>query len=236
MGFDVEKVTKKFFEQFKLQHTALLDISLGIQGIDNEADRRWYASIVLNRLMFVYFLQRKGFINNGETLYLQNKLKEIQQRGKDLFYSQFLLALFFEGFGTPYDKRDINIQSLIGDIKYLNRGLFLQHNIERKYPNITISDAGFEQIFDLFSRYSWNLNDTPEDKENEINPAILGYIFEKYINQKAFGAYYTRPEITEYLCDRTINKLILDRVNQSTVYQFESITELLTRLDANRYL
>lgn len=249
VGFDVEKVTKKFFEQFKLQHTALLDISSGIQGIDNEADRRWYASIVLNRLMFVYFLQRKGFIDNGETLYLQNKLKESQQRGKDLFYSQFLPALFFEGFGTPYDKRDINIQSLIGDVKYLNGGLFLQHNIEQKYPNIAISDTGFKQIFDLFERYSWNLNDTPEGSENEINPAVLGYIFEKYINQKAFGAYYTRPEITEYLCDRTINKLILDRVNQSaktwgeastspkvfkrTVYQFESITELLTRLDAN---
>jgi hypothetical protein len=233
VGFDVERVTKKFFEQFKLQHTALLDISSGIQGIDNEADRRWYASIVLNRLMFVYFLQRKGFINNGETLYLQNKLNESQQRGTDLFYSQFLPALFFEGFGKPQYERDSNIQGLIGDVKYLNGGLFLQHQIEQKYPNIAISDAGFEQIFDLFARYSWNLNDTPEGSENEINPAVLGYIFEKYINQKAFGAYYTRPEITEYLCDRTINKLILDRVNQSRVYQFESITELLTRLDAN---
>lgn len=233
VGFDVERVTKKFFEQFKLQHTALLDISSGIQGIDNEADRRWYASIVLNRLMFVYFLQRKGFINNGETLYLQNKLNESQQRGTDLFYSQFLPALFFEGFGKPQYERASNILGLIGDIKYLNGGLFLQHQIEQKYPNIAIFDAGFDQIFKLFAHYSWNLNDTPEGSENEINPAVLGYIFEKYINQKAFGAYYTRPEITEYLCDRTINKLILDRVNQSRVYQFESITELLTRLDAN---
>jgi hypothetical protein len=57
------------------------------------------------------------------------------------------------------------------------------------------------------------LDDTPGGKDDEINPDVLGYIFEKYINQKAFGAYYTRPEITEYLCDRTINKLILDRVN-----------------------
>ncbi len=233
VGFDVERVTKKFFEQFKLQHTALLDISSGIQGIDNEADRRWYASIVLNRLMFVYFLQRKGFINNGETLYLQNKLNESQQRETDLFYSQFLPALFFEGFGKPQYERASNILGLIGDIKYLNGGLFLQHQIEQKYPNIAISDAGFDQIFKLFAHYSWNLNDTPEGSENEINPAVLGYIFEKYINQKAFGAYYTRPEITEYLCDHTINKLILDRVNQSRVYQFESITELLTRLDAN---
>ena len=42
---------------------------------------------------------------------------------------------------------------------------------------------------------------------------MLGYIFEKYINQSAFGAYYTRTEITEYLCERTIHRLILDAVN-----------------------
>jgi len=49
----------------------------------------------------------------------------------------------------------------------------------------------------LFQSYSWNLNDTPGGEDNEINPDVLGYIFEKYINQKAFGAYYTRPEITD---------------------------------------
>gem|GEM_PF-1703178 len=49
-----------------------------------------------------------------------------------------------------------------------------------------------------------------------------GCIFKKYINQKEFGAYYTRPEITEYLCDRTINKLILDKVNAER-WQFGSI-------------
>ena len=49
-----------------------------------------------------------------------------------------------------------------------------------------------------------------------------GCIFEKYISQKEFGAYCTRPEITEYLCDRTINKLILDKVNAER-WQFGSI-------------
>jgi len=80
------------------------------------------------------------------------------------------------------------------------------------------------------------LDDTPEGKDDEINPDVLGYIFEKYINQKAFGAYYTRPQITEYLCDRTIHKLIVDRVNDaiSDKYKpFEDINELLVKLDAN---
>ncbi|WP_341731106.1 DNA methyltransferase [Microcoleus sp. EPA2] len=210
-GLDVERVTKKFFEEFKQQHVEFLSV---IRGIDKETDRRWYTSVLLNRLMFVYFLQRKGFIDSGKMLYLQEKLAESKQRGTDLFYSEFLKTLFFEGFAKPQHERTSEVETLIGNIKYLNGGLFLEHPIEQNYPNIAIPDAAFEKILDLFARYSWNLDDTVGGKENEINPAVLGYIFEKYINQKAFGAYYTRPEITEYLCDRTINKLILDKINE----------------------
>ncbi|MDJ1181561.1 hypothetical protein PJF56_22090 [Roseofilum sp. BLCC_M91] len=76
-------------------------------------------------------------------------------------------------------------------------------------------------------------NDRPdaEKESNEINPDVLGYIFEKYINQKQFGAYYTRPQITEYLCDRTINKLILDRVNRHANQEFTDIKQLLGSLN-----
>ncbi len=271
-GLDVERVTKKFFEEFKQQHVEFLSV---IRGIDKETDRRWYTSVLLNRLMFVYFLQRKGFIDSGKMLYLQEKLAESKLRGTDLFYSEFLKTLFFDGFAKPQHERNSQVETLIGNIKYLNGGLFLEHPIEQNYPNIAIPDAAFEKILDLFARYSWNLDDTVGGKENEINPAVLGYIFEKYINQKAFGAYYTRPEITEYLCDRTINKLILDRVNKGghggtapteenqhfvgvvppclpqfvgvappclpqlegghggTAPTYETITELLTNLDAN---
>ncbi|MCT7979637.1 ATP-binding protein [Laspinema olomoucense] len=229
-GLDVERITKKFFEDFKQQHLEFLS---AIRGIDKEGDRRWYTSVLLNRLMFVYFLQRKGFIDGGKTLYLQEKLTESQQRGTDLFYRDFLPALFFDGFAKPVDQRSPAVMALIGDIKYLNGGLFLTHQIEQNYPDIAIPDEAFEKVFALFAGYSWNLDDTLEGKENEINPAVLGYIFEKYINQKAFGAYYTRAEITEYLCDKTINKLILDRINQANApRQFETITELLTKLDA----
>ncbi|MEH2459263.1 Eco57I restriction-modification methylase domain-containing protein [Nostoc sp.] len=124
---------------------------------------------------------------------------------------------------------------MVGKVKYLNGGLFLKHQIEDKY-DISIVDEAFEQVLDLFGRYSWNLDDTPEGKDDEINPDVLGYIFEKYINQKAFGAYYTRPQITEYLCDRTIHKLIVDRVNDALSdkdKRFEDINELLIKLDAN---
>jgi len=75
-GFDVERVTKQFFQDFEGLHQAFC---LEIEGIDSESDRRWYASVLLNRLMFVYFLQRRYFLDNGNALYLQNKLRLCQQ-------------------------------------------------------------------------------------------------------------------------------------------------------------
>ena len=58
-AFDVEKVTKKFYDQFKKEHDAFLKFT---KGIPDEKLQRWYASVMLNRLMFIYFIQKKGFL------------------------------------------------------------------------------------------------------------------------------------------------------------------------------
>ena len=224
-ALDVERVTKKFYKEFK-EH--LEWFVRQIQGVEHENDRRWYASVILNRLMFVYFLQDKGFVD-GNPNYLQDKLA--QHQGRD-YYKAFLCVLFFEGFAKAAPNRSDEAIELLGNIKYLNGGLFLKHRIE-KDNTIAISNEAFERTLALFERYSWNLDDTPGGQDDEISPSVLGYIFEKYINQKEFGAYYTRPEITEYLCDRTINKLILDKINVESKRRFESIEDLLFNLDTD---
>ena len=239
-SLDVEKVTKKFYKEFQLEHQEFLE---HVHGIDNEGDRRWYTSVILNRLMFVYFLQKKGFIDGGKTQYLRKKLTESQKRGSDRFYNEFLETLFFEGLAKPERDRSPEVQRTLGQVCYLNGGLFLKHSIElNERYHIQIPDEAFDRVFTLFDKYSWHLDDRPGGKPNEINPDVLGYIFEKYINQKAFGAYYTRPEITEYLCDRTINKLILDRVNAAMakmprdpheIQEFESIDDMVMHMDAS---
>lgn len=230
-SLDVERVTKKFYNEFSTLRVDFIDM---IQGIDREADRFWYASVLLNRLMFIYFLQKRGFIqNNGN--YLDDKLEESKERGQDRYYSEFLNALFFEGFAKPENQRTDEAKALLGPIRYLNGGLFLRHQLEdpKKYPNIRVPDKAFENVLDLFGSYSWHLDDTPGANDNEINPDVLGYIFEKYINQKAFGAYYTRTEITQYLCERTIHAVILDRIHENSTRQFNDLNEVLVKLDAD---
>jgi len=243
-ALDIERVVKRFFRDYQAEYLVFLDL---IQGIDNEADRRWYASVILNRLMFIYFLQKKMFLDNGDTDYLNRKLEfSKKELGKNKYYETFLNKLFFEGFAKQENQRDAETNKLIGKIKYLNGGLFLLHKIELKYPEkIKIPDVAFDNLFALFNRYSWTLDDTPGGDDNEMNPDVLGYIFEKYINQKAFGAYYTRTEITEYLCEQTIYKLILDEVNGPDITpellrkagltppkRYDTIAELLLNLDA----
>lgn len=221
-ALDVERVTKAFFRDFQTQHLAFIEL---IEGIPDARDRRWYASVLLNRLMFVWFLQKKRFLDvgknpSGDTDYLTRKFDASVATKKDRFFSHFLRDLFFEGFAKPEPKRAPIGTLSLGDIPYLNGGLFLPHGIETRlegaafaagpYKKIRIPDAAFASLFALFQQYSWSLDDTPGGNDKEINPDVLGYIFEKYINQKEFGAYYTRPEITEYLCEQTIHQLLLD--------------------------
>ena len=237
-ALDVERVTKRFYKEFQQQH---LDFLALIGGIADERQRRWYASVLLNRLMFIYFLQRKQFLDGGNTRYLQEKLEQSREQGRDRYYSGFLNALFFEGFAKPEKERSAVAKKLLGQIRYLNGGLFLPHRVEMENAKIRVPDKAFENLFVLFERYSWNLDDTPGGNDDEINPDVLGYIFEKYINQKQaggqkeFGAYYTRPEITGYLCEQTIYKLLLDKINAAVPApprQFASMPELLLSLDA----
>lgn len=82
-GFDVEKITKKFYDRFKKEHAEFLAF---IQGIAVQGDREWYTSVMLNRLMFIYFIQKKGFLAatskhtlNGDTDYLRQRLKMSQE-------------------------------------------------------------------------------------------------------------------------------------------------------------
>ena len=227
-ALDIERVTKKFYSEFR---GLRLDFIQWIDGIPEEAERAWYASVLLNRLMFIYFLQRKRFINDDHR-YLENQLLASQARGSDRYYSEFLEALFFQGFAKPERYRSPEARALLGGgIPYLNGGLFIRHQLESQYP-IRIPDAAFDQVLKLFGKYSWYLDDAPGARDNEISPDVLGYIFEKYINQKAFGAYYTRAEITNYLCQRSIHPVITAEVNRHSQRQYASLGDILERLDA----
>jgi hypothetical protein len=219
-AFNVERVTKRFYDQFKAEHKAFLDF---ISGITELADKEWYASLMLNRLMFIYFMQRKGFLN-AERDYLRERLVRCQkEKGQGKFYSfyrYFLLRLFHEGLGGK--ARNLELDKLLGRIPYLNGGLFEKHPIEERCPDIKIPDEAFTRVFAYFDRYQWHLDERPLRNDNEINPDVLGYIFEKYINQKQMGAYYTKEDITEYITKNTVIPFLFDAAKAKCKVAFEN--------------
>ena len=153
---NTEKTTKKFYDHFKKQHAAFMAL---IQGLENPEHQRWYASLMMNRLMFIYFIQKKSFLD-GDVNYLRTKLNQIQQaQGEDKFYSfyrNFLLAFFHNGLGKEH-KNDKELIALIGNVPYLNGGLFDVHELEKDNADIQITDSAFTQLFDFFDQYQWHL-------------------------------------------------------------------------------
>ncbi|MGE0129495.1 MAG: SAM-dependent methyltransferase [Blastocatellales bacterium] len=220
-AFYTEKVTKSFYAKFKTEHEAFLK---QIKGIDDEEMRKWYASLMLNRLMFVYFIQRKGFLD-GDADYLKNKLAAVKaELGANKFHSfyrSFLLRLFHEGLGAQ--THSPQLIKLIGRVPYLNGGLFEVHKLEEGKAGdaIEIPDRAFKRIFEFFDEYDWHLDSRPLGNEREINPDVLGYIFEQYINNKQMGAYYTKEDITEYISKNTIIPFLLDRAAKEVAIAFK---------------
>ena len=237
-AFDVEKVTKRFYERFRTELTAFGNF---IDGITAQGNRDWYASLMLNRMMFVYFVQKQGFLD-GDIDYLRNRLTMVQAQSGDgrfqQFYRIFLLRLFHEGLGQPEAQRAPDLAALLGRVPFLNGGLFDVHDLERDNPDISIPDEAFERVFDFFDGYRWHLDERPYREDNEINPDVLGYIFEKYVNQKQMGAYYTREDITGYISRNTVIPFLFDAAKKECPVAFGSDGGVwrLLRDDPDRYV
>ena len=217
---DVEKVTKRFYDRFSTELTAFGEF---IDGITAQGDRDWYASLMLNRMMFVYFVQKQGFLD-GDLDYLRNRLKMVQEQSGggrfQQFYRIFLLRLFHEGLGQPEAQRAPDLAALLGKVPFLNGGLFDVHDLERDNPDISIPDAAFKRVFYFFDDYRWHLDERPYREDNEINPDVLGYIFEKYVNQKQMGAYYTKEDITGYISRNTVIPFLFDAARKECPVAF----------------
>ena len=239
-----EKITKDFYAGFKKEHTNFAKFITGID--DHLADKdnknkQWYTSVMLNRLMFCYFIQKKGFLD-GDVDYLRHKLEWTQENeGEDRFFNKFykgfLVSLFHDGLNAPH--HDQAFESIYGRIPYLNGGMFDVHQIEQDYAGLDIADEAFRSLFDFFDKWHWHLDDRMTATGRDINPDVLGYIFEQYINDRAqMGAYYTKEDITEYIGRNTIIPYLMDAVKQKDEKLFKTNGELwqFLRDSGDRYI
>jgi hypothetical protein len=215
-AFDADQVTKKFYREFSEYQKSLVTEITGLKSIE---DREWYSSLLLNRIMFIYFMQWKGFMDGNQN-YLADSLDKISNlKGPNQFYSffrDFLLPLFHKGLGAG-EKIGVppEITEIVGRIPYINGGIFSQHELEAK-NEVNIPDKAFAEIFGFFDNYQWHLDSRRTGNPKEINPDVLGYVFEQFVNNKEVGAYYTKEDITDYMTNNTLLITVIQKIKEGS--------------------
>jgi hypothetical protein len=205
--FDRKDISNRFYREFNKQKISLCN---SIQGIANSEDKKLYAQVLLDRLIFLFFLQSRAILD-GKDRYFTEKFQHYSKK-KNEFYSIFLKELFFEALCRK-DRKDSTLEIVGMSIPYLNGGLFLLHELEEKYKKIEIPNDSFRELFQFFESWHWNVNERSETDEDSIDPYILGYIFENTLGEnKSGGVYYTPPSLSEFLTDETIDAHIFSKV------------------------
>ena len=203
-AFDVEPVTKEFFGEYKRIFENMMGAVAGF-GKPEDEDKRVFVQTLFNRLMFVYFLSRKGWLqfdNNADYL------KALwQDYGKGLgdgsFYHEKLRPLFFSGLNNP-NSRDLTegLKTVIGDVPFLNGGLFEESELDRR-DGIAVPDEAIGQVLEgLFDRFNFTvMESTPFDIEVAVDPEMLGKVFEELVTGRHdSGAYYTPRRVVSFMC------------------------------------
>lgn len=201
-AFGVQKVTRKFFTEYKEHFDLLVDElkknNKGVEPFYHQEKLYAFAQRILGRLIFLYFLQKKGWLA-GDRRFIQNWFNRTKGEKKN-FYSHVLEPLFFE----TLNKKRHQEQSPFGKIPFLNGGLF-----EKDYNFLLyLPDSVFEKILGFLNSYNFTISEEmPLEVEVAVNPEMLGKIFESMLpeyERGKKGTFYTPRPIVHYMCRESL--------------------------------
>jgi type I restriction-modification system DNA methylase subunit len=211
-AFDVEAVTDQFFRDYR---QVFEKVEASVEGIADDNDRRLYTQRLFNRLMFLYFIQKKGWLSfDGNRNYLR-ALFNVALANREDFLHDRLYWTFFHGLNTPGESHESHsmeeLRRLRGDVPFLNGGLFDLEDDYDTQGRLTIPAESFGAILDLFERYNFTVTEsTPFDVEVAVDPEMLGKVFEELVTGRhETGSYYTPRPIVAYMCREAL-KLYLE--------------------------
>ncbi len=219
-AFSVRRVTDEFFTLYAGDPDSVffrVRNSLIRQKLSRK-DAHEFTLQLLNRIMFVYFVAKKRWLNNDPRFMRwlwQSYLKE-RNNGRapaDSFYENWLKTIFFEAFNnkfTPHSDLPEDVNRIFYTVPYLNGGLFREEDID-KLPG-KIKDDLFEKVFEFFERYNFTIKeDLPFDVEVAVDPQMIGYVYESLANvaeeiydRNDLGIFYTPRVEVDFMCRRSV--------------------------------
>ncbi|MEN5231877.1 Eco57I restriction-modification methylase domain-containing protein [Sphingobacterium faecium] len=236
-AFSVEKLGKEFFKHYKDIYEDFVEYITGdrfvkkgskitvskihephfdFYDIFNEDDKavRDFFKRMLGRIVFLYFIQKKGWLavpkgenwDKGNSEYLYQLFKNAKY--KELFYSDYLVPLFFETLNDPKsedENRDFRFP-------YLNGGLF-DKSQDKEFDKLALPSKIFDKLFETFNNFNFTIyEDAPDEHTVAVDPEMLGHIFENLLeDNKAKGAFYTPKEIVHYMSKESLKTYLISK-------------------------
>lgn len=240
-AFSTEPISKEFYRDYErlykdlsqklCQNQATFNVLDNYEGLNGEKAVNAFVKKLLGRIVFLYFLQKKGWLGvaqnasygEGDKNFLFSLFIKATQNN-EFFYTKYLCPLFFETlnskrkdpqFGEDYSPH------FDCKIPFLNGGLFEEYKdkqgkgIERDFILAqSLENTDFKAIFDVFENYNFTIEEsTPDNQEIGIDPEMLGKVFENLIDyNKSSGAFYTPREIVHFMCKNVLTRTLQERI------------------------
>ena len=238
-AFNVEALSQEFFGKYKAQYETfvnyMVDPANGMRQdfIDTHFDHssmtadkirdreekpiRDYVKKLLGRIVFLHFLQKKGWLGvpagkewgEGDRDFMLKLFENASPEQKENFLDEVLEGLFANGLDTNRsDNGDVYNTRVQGfcncRIPYLNGGLFERDALDEKTSRFPAKY--FESLLTMLSQYNFTIDENdPNDAEVGVDPEMLGRIFENLLeDNKDKGAFYTPKEIVQYMCRESL--------------------------------
>lgn len=227
-AFDKQKLTDIFFKEYK---EVFDDFEKDLAK--QTEDRIWahdYALQFLNRCMFLYFIEKKGWLG-GDKNFLMSFWKAYKETNqpKDTFFENWLKVMFFEAFNNRFHGGHGQFPSQILNIlalaPYLNGGLFNKNPLDCKCEtdNVMIRDHRFEQIITFLDRYNFTITeDTPLDIEVAVDAEMLGMVYESLVNisedddrRGEAGIFYTPRVEIDFMCRLSLTDYLANHLGEN---------------------
>ncbi|MCH7471976.1 Eco57I restriction-modification methylase domain-containing protein [bacterium] len=234
-AFDREAVTERFFKDFEGVFRRIKQAL--VQQRDDEQAAHHFTHSLLNRLLFIYFVQRKGWdcVADGDPEFIKS-LWDAYNDGdykNDTFYEDWLKTLFFSAFNNQhgYENKGLpkDVVTAFKRAPYLDGGLFRPSSYDGM--GFKVTDAMFEDVFDnVLDHYNFTVaEDTPFDQNIAVDPEMLGIVYESLVNTSELtdkraeaGIFYTPRVEVDFMCRLSLVEY-LDRhtsASREDIYRF----------------
>ncbi|MBQ3788537.1 MAG: N-6 DNA methylase [Bacteroidales bacterium] len=251
-AFSVDALSKEFFDEYH-RHYDIIVKELDRQG-NSGALYHDYVKKMLGRIVFLHFLQKKGWLDGNQAFLRDLFFMQPLDRRAD-FLEKVLEPLFFGIFNTePQNREKVFSEhnwdlSLLNEwnggstnalthshhhaLHYLNGGLFEEDAVDKLH--IKLPGSLFEDLFSFLASYNFTVDENdPDDAEVGVDPEMLGKIFESLLeDNKAKGAFYTPKEIVRYMCKESLIAYLSSCVSKLPCPAGRNLVNLVDSADAS---